>query len=98
MNVQPEHADEVVDEASFVRFLRLLAQDRDQVQEKERLSPSSPYGPNAHCWVNGTLETFLRAAYACWDDSIKAHGSIGVQSSNPWTRAAHILLRGKSYE
>ena len=98
MNVQREHADEVVDEASFARFLLLLAQDREEVQEKERLAASSPYGPDAHGWENGTIETFLDAAHACWNDNIEAHGSIGVHSSNPWTRAAHILLRGKFYE
>lgn len=99
MNVQHEHADRVVDEASFAALLRSLAEDRREVEDKERATPSSPYGPDLHGWENSMLETFFDAAWSSWEGSMEAHGSmIGVQSTNPWTRAAHILIRGKFYE
>jgi hypothetical protein len=74
-------ADDVVDEASFLRFLRALADDWNDEQAKEILHPSSPYGSGANGWENGTIGNFLDAMIA-WanakpaeDTSLAAHGA-----------------------
>lgn len=81
----------VHDEASFVAFLDALAADRKDEVRKEKANPSSPSGPGANGWENGTIEAFLEAAVA-WA------GSYPIRSANPWRRCAEILYMGKTYE
>jgi hypothetical protein len=88
------HADAVTDEASFIEFISALASDRADECAKEKASPSSPYGPGANGWENGTIEAFLDAASE-WASASCGGLANYNPSANPWTRCAHILLIGK---
>jgi hypothetical protein len=89
--------DEVCDEASFLTFVAALADDWEDEREKEKSQPSSPYGPGANGWENGTIGAFLERASAWAQASIH-----GTQSYSPpqnvWRRCAQILHAGKFYE
>jgi hypothetical protein len=90
-------ADSVVDEKSFVAFLRALSDDRAREVEMEKAAPSPPYCPGALGWENGSIEAFLEAAAA----GAATEGSWVEEDGtplNPWTRCAQILLLGKYYE
>ena len=91
-----EHVELVKDEASFIEFLNILAQDKEAEEAQEKAAPSSPYGPGALGWENGTISRYLEAASACG----QAHLSNGgiVPGANPWRICAEILLAGKYYE
>src|SRR6266550_1996321 len=89
--------DAVCDEETLVAFVTALAADRDDEIAKEKASPSSPYGPGANGWENGTIEAFLDAA-AAWATASK-DGLYGYQKpENPWKRCADIIHMGKIYE
>lgn len=87
----------VCDEATFIGFVRALGEDWEDEQTKEALSPSSPYGPGANGWENGSIGAFLESASAWADASINGLPGYAVPS-NPWRRCAEILLMGKHYE
>jgi hypothetical protein len=98
--------DAVVDEETFVRFLKVLAEDRADEVEKEKQNPSSPYGPGANGWENGSIEAFLDAA-AAWAEDLPDPSPMMVNGisvagytkpDNPWTRCADIIYAGKFYE
>jgi len=89
--------EKVVDERSFIDFVQALAQDREKDQEKEKVNPSSPYGPSVHGWENGSIEAFLCAASAWAEGSINGL-PLKPKSLNPWKRAAEIIHAGKFYE
>ena len=91
-----EVADAVSDEASFVLFLEALAADWEDEREKEAVQPSSPYGPGANGWENGTIGAFLERAAAWAQDS--KHLRVHERTANPWQLCAQILLAGKGYE
>ena len=57
-------ADNVVDEASFLRVLKALADDWNDEQAKEMLHPPSAHAPAANGWENGTIGNFLDAMVA----------------------------------
>jgi hypothetical protein len=90
-------AQTVTDEAGFIRFLAALAADRADECTKEAANPSSPYGPGANGWENGTIDSFLEAASAWAEASIDGLPHY-EKPINPWTRCAAILLMGKHYE
>ena len=92
-----DDAKAVTDEGSFIAFLELLAEDRADEVAKESVNPSSPYGPGANGWENGSIETFLERASAWAQDSINGLTTY-EKPTNPWTRCAQILLMGKHYE
>ncbi len=89
--------DAVVDEDSFVRFLSALAADRADEVRKEKAAPSSPYGPGANGWENGSIEQFLDAA-SSWAESSRNGLPRYNRPDNPWKRCADILFMGKIYE
>ena len=91
-----ELADAVTDELSFLRFVKALTADRQDEVEKERVSPSSPYGPGANGWENHTIEDFLESATA-WAESTGFGQGQGLPD-NPWRRFAAFLYCGKIYE
>lgn len=102
MNGEPEeflHAAlmKVRDEASFLAFIKALYEDRMDDRQKEMLKPSSPYGPSANGWENGSIEAFLEAAYACGIVCI-GKATDDDEPDNDWFRAARIIYCGKSYE
>ena len=63
----------------------------------EEASPSSPYGPGALGWENGSIDTFLDAA-AAWATASSRSSPVSASRSNVWQRCAAILLAGKFYE
>lgn len=89
--------DSVIDERSFLRFVQALAEDWEDEQQKELASPSSPYGPGANGWENGTIGAYLDATVRWGDASINGL-RFYEKPSNPWKRAAEILYMGKLYE
>ncbi len=96
MTKTPEDCvNDVVDEATFVEFLKSLADDWERERELEKVNPSSPYGPGALGWENGSIGQFLECAAACAEDN-----GLGREAfyGNPWRAAAEILLGGKTYE
>jgi len=86
----------VRDEKSFVAFVAALAGDRAEEVKKEKVEPSSPFGPGANGWENGSIETFLEAA-AAWADDFSESPRY-QPAENPWKRCAEILFAGKGYE
>ena len=90
-------ADEVDDEADFLSFLDALASDWNEAQELEAAEPSNPYARAALDWENLTLGAMLHAA-ARWGESSINGLQFYKKPTNPWRRAAHILLAGKFYE
>lgn len=89
--------DQVYDEKTFLIFLKALMDDRIDEVEKEKISPSSPYGAGANGWQNDTIEGFLEAAIAWAEDSKRGIGE-AESETNAWKRCALILYMGKMYE
>lgn len=88
----------VKDQGTFVAFCRELIADRDEEVRKEKTSPSSPWGPGANGWENGTIEQFLDAAVR-WAESSGFGERTGTSSpANPWQQFARFLHAGKFYE
>ena len=87
----------VHDRESFFEFVRSLCEDRKASKAAERISPSSPYSPDAGGWENITIESFLEAALAWAEDSGKTEGR-GLASEPSWRSFAIFLLAGKYYE
>ena len=90
-------ADSVNDEKGFIRFLFALAEDWEAEQAIEASTPSSPYGPGALGWENGTVGAVLERA-ASWGEASIDGLRFYEKPSNPWRRAAQILKAGKFYE
>lgn len=63
----------------------------------EAVNPSSPYGPGALGWENGTIGAMLEAA-ASWGEASIDSTQFYEKPENPWRRAARILLAGKLHE
>src|SRR5712671_5774898 len=82
--------DAVCDEESFIAFVATLARDRADEVAKEKVHPSSPFGPGANGWENGTIEAFLDAA-AAWAAASKNGLQFYQKPPNPWKRCADIL-------
>ena len=89
--------DAVCDEETFIAFVAALGADREDEVAKERARPSSPCGPEANGWENGTIEAFLGAA-AAWATASKNGLEFYPKPENPWKRCADILSMGKIYE
>jgi hypothetical protein len=92
-----EALESVSDSKSFLAFARLLAEDRADEVRREADSSSSPYGPGANGWENGTIEAFLEAAVS-WGEATDVGLSQGLEPDNPWKRFATFLYCGKIYE
>lgn len=92
-----EALESVFDAESFLAFARQLAEDRAGEVRRETDSSSSPYGPGANGWENGTIEAFLEAAVS-WGEDTDVGLSQGLDPDNPWKRFATFLYCGKIYE
>jgi hypothetical protein len=91
--------ESVHDEESFLQFLLALRDDREASIAQEKVSPSSPFGPDARGWENTTIERFLDTAVRWARASQKGLPLADyVPPSNPWRRCADILYVAKSYE
>lgn len=89
--------DQVVDRESFLAFVRALIADRVDEVEKERVQPSSPWGPGANGWENGTIEQYLFAALR-WAEATRMGETQGLPADPSWRAFAVLLYCGKIYE
>jgi hypothetical protein len=80
----------VLDQHSFLVFVKALTPDRLDEVEKGRVSPSSPYGPGANGWENHTIGDFLESATAWAEDS--NFGQDQRLSDNPWRRLRSVCV------
>ena len=92
-----ERLNSVKDEESLMVFVEALVNDLDDEIEKEKIKPSSPYGPGANGWANSNLSNFLWAATS-WAEASKNGLPLYEKSDNPWKRVADILYAAKIYE
>lgn len=86
----------VSDRDSFFAFVRALVADRRDEEAKEQVRPSSPWGPGANGWQNGTIDAFLDAALA-WAEVTGMGESQGLDAVS-WQAFATFLYCGKIYE
>jgi len=87
----------VCDSKTFLEFVRELIADREDEVRKEKITPSSTYGPGANGWENGTIEAFLEAAVA-WAEGSEFGAKQGLSPENNWRQFAEFLYLGKIYE
>lgn len=97
-----ELASAVVDQESFLVFVRALYKDRERSIEREKKKASSPYGPQAGGWENTTIESFFESAVAWAEDSSfgteMALPELELDGKNHWRSFAAFLMAGKVYE
>jgi hypothetical protein len=95
--MKPEdYLDKVVDQESFLEFVRALMADREDEVRKERENPSNPYSRGWNGWENITIEGFLESAIAWAEDS--NFGENIEPIANHWKKFALFLYGGKIYE
>jgi hypothetical protein len=94
-----EMAKRVHDKKTFIEFVIALKEDREEEINKEKLSPSSPYGPGANGWENGSIEAYLDAM-SRWTDDISGttNEEMMIPAQPSWRSFAMILYSGKIYE
>jgi len=93
----PEQAiNKVVDQETFLNFIQALSEDWEAETKIEKEKASSPFGPGALGWENGTIGGFLEAAAAYGQDHMGRGKS--PSETNTWRAAAAMLLAGKYYE
>ena len=93
-----EMADRVNSKASFLAFVAALQADREAEVAIERAHPSSPYGPGAHGWENGSIEAFLDAMSAWAAASSGPTMQPHISEEPSWRAFARMLHAGKFYE
>lgn len=89
--------EQVVDQSTFLAFVDALACDFAAEARIEKEAPSSPYGPGALDWENGSIDTFLDAAHA-WGTATAGDPIRDAKDVTVWRRCAEILYAGKYYE
>ncbi len=96
----PELLKRVRNRSTFLVFVRALERDRRAAAELERASPSSPYGPGARGWENGTIESFLESAVGWAEDVMPLRGARAAwfPAAPSWAAFARFLYMGKLYE
>lgn len=87
-----DYLEDVKDKETFLNFIRALIEDRQDSIEKEKIHPSSPFGPDVNGWENITVERFFEAALAWATDS----GQLSEEPS--WYNFAQFIYCGKIYE
>jgi hypothetical protein len=92
-----EHLERVADQASFVAFVRALAQDRVSAAQAEAKSLALADGADAGRWQNTSIEAFLEAAVA-WAEDSNFGATQGLATASPWRMFAVFLYCGKIYE
>jgi hypothetical protein len=100
MMTSNDYLEAVHDRASFLEFVRALMRDREEEVRKEKLSPSSPYGPGAGGWENASIEGFLESAVG-WAEDVTAHEDERrpwFSETPSWPAFARFLYMGKIYE
>lgn len=89
--------EQVRDRESFFVFVRALAEDWEDEVQKEKLSPSSPYGRGANGWENGSIGAYLEAALR-WAETTRMGQAQGLPEGPSWEAFAVFLYCGKIYE
>jgi hypothetical protein len=92
-----EALEAVHDEESFLQFLLALRDHREASIAQEKVTPSSPYGPDALGWENTTIERFFDTAVRYARDSVNVNPHY-TRPDNPWRRCADILFGAIGYE
>lgn len=77
-----EQLEAVTDEATFLEFVRALANDRRA---------------EGKAWQNDSIEDFLEAA-GSWADDSGFGARQGLSAASPWKKFAVFLYCGKIYE
>jgi hypothetical protein len=95
-----ELAEEVVDEQTFISFVKALVDDREEAIRLQLDEPTSPYEADAGGWENISIEHFLESASVWAEDSEFGRSLPNMQLINvsTWRRFAEFLLAGKHYE
>jgi len=97
-----ELASAVIDQDSFLVFVRELYKDRERSVKQEKKKPSSPYSADAGGWENTTIESFFEGAVAWAEDSSfgtkMALPELELDGNNHWRSFAAFLMAGKVYE
>ncbi len=95
-------AENVKDEKSFLLFVKELVRDRKRSVNKEKINPSSPYGPDAGGWENTSIECYLEGAIAWAEDSEfgrrMAFPELELKKVSEWRRITAFLMAGRVYE
>ena len=84
MPTLPELLDLVSDEASFLRYVRGLYQERTK-------------NPMAPGWSTETVSDFLEAALA-WAEETDFGRTQGLQTASPWKKAAVFVYLGTIHD
>lgn len=85
--------ERVDDQASFLAFVKALAEDR---RAKAATEAAHPYGGQPDGWENVTIDSYLDAAVAWAEDSRGL--PTGLASEPSWRGFATFLYCGKIYE
>lgn len=80
---------------SFIVFVKALIQDREKSVEMDRQNPEKYKWVGALGWENGSIENYLNACIACFEDD-KRHQEKPEEIT--WKRFAEFLHSGKIYE
>ncbi len=92
----------VTDEATFLQFIKALAEDRRNAVKQEKAKPSSPFGPDAGGWENTTIEDYLEAGVSWAEDSDfgrrMAFKELELNNVSPWKRIAAFMMAARIYE
>lgn len=90
-----ELLEDVNDRDTFVRFVKALIQNRREADELTRQNPEKFQWSGVLDWENGSIDTYLDAALACFEDG-KRHDEKPEEIT--WKRFAEFLYGGKIYE
>ena len=85
-----ELIDKVDSKETFLEFVEALKRDKQDEDEKEKVSLSSPYSPGINGWENGDIPGYL--------DAMHAFGSSSDKIKEDWKSFAWMIYAGKFYE
>jgi hypothetical protein len=92
-----ELLEAVVDEASFLKFVVALREDREAEVSAQKIKNVDSFGRGPNDWENHTIEAFLEAA-SSWAEDSDFGKTQGLTDANPWKKFAVFLYCGKIYE
>jgi hypothetical protein len=90
-----ELLEDVKDRETFVNFVKALIQNCREADELTQQNPEKFQWSGALGWENGSIDTYLDAALACFEGG-KSHQDKPEEIT--WKRFAEFLYGGKIYE
>ena len=90
-----EALEAVHNRASFLAFVQLLVDEREQASQLEARRPEDYQWSGALGWQNSSIEGYLGGALQCVLDN---EGSNDVLAEPGWRSFAEFLYCGKIYE